>query len=391
MKITRPARGFATLAAATALYAGAPAGQALAQQQTLSVDAGSDSVMATGLPGGDTTVRVTRPDAITGAPVVIGMYAGSASILPFTVNTTVPTAFDPDGDCWQGGAVALPGGLGLTPDIRAGDTVAVNPGPSLKVPAGADPGESSGGPIYGCNPLSAYAGNRVTAATGGSGADVAVGGVAQPLASGVSVTAADGRATTAPVDGALAADGTWTATIPAGEIAELADGSVTITPVFAVPDLATGAPAHIAGAPRTLATKAPAGDGAQGDQTPQTPPGAPAAAPPQPAPSAKAVGGLTSIRATSRITLSRARRGGIRVSFVVPAGAKVARIRLARGTTTAYRKFVAVAAPGTRQTVKLSGTAFTRKLRRGTYTLSVTAGPSRSELGRPIASTVRVR
>ena len=118
----------------------------------------------TGLPGGDTTVQVLRPDAVTGAPVTIGEYTDSASILPFTVNMTVPTAFDPDGDCWQSGALTLPGGLGLTPAIRAGDTVTLSSGLSLTLPAGADAG-GGGGPIFGCSDISAYADNAVTAAT----------------------------------------------------------------------------------------------------------------------------------------------------------------------------------------------------------------------------------
>src|ERR1700750_335227 len=166
--ITRPAQAVATLAAA-ALSAGALGGPALAQQQeTLTVNAASDSLIATGLPGGETTVQVLRPDAVTGAPVTIGEYTDSASILPFTVNMTVPTAFDPDGDCWQSGALTLPGGLGLTPDIRARDPVTLSSGLSLTLPAGADAG-GGGGPIFGCSDISAYADNAVTAATRASG------------------------------------------------------------------------------------------------------------------------------------------------------------------------------------------------------------------------------
>ena len=127
-------------------------------------------MLATGLPYGPTTIQVTRRDALTGAPVVIGQYADVApGLLPFSVNTTTPTAFYPHGDCWQSGALTLPGALGLTPDIRDGDTVTVTGGMSLVVPAGADTG-AQGGPIPGCDVLSAYARNRVATATAGSDA-----------------------------------------------------------------------------------------------------------------------------------------------------------------------------------------------------------------------------
>jgi hypothetical protein len=392
----RTTRRLAPLAAAALATAG-PAGPALAQQQqTLSVNAASDSVLATGLPYGATTVQVKRPDAFTGAPVVIGQFAGTASgLLPFSVNTTTPTAFNPSGDCWQNGSLTLPGGVGLTPDIRPGDTVTVSAGLSLIVPATADSGQGAGGPIGGCDSISAYGRNSVTAATGGSGTDVTVSGTAQPLATGVSVTASDGHATTSPVDATLAADGTWAATIPADQVAALADGTVTIAGVYAVPDVSTGAPAHITGAPMSIQKTSAPGDAQGAPDTPSAPeavqPGAQPAAPPAAAPNAPAVGRLTSIRATSRISLAHARRGGIQASFVVPAGAQVVRVRLARGKTTASTKFVAAGKPGTHQTVHLASASLARKLRRGTYALTVTAGPSRTQIGPAIRSTVSVR
>ena len=68
---------------------------------------------------------------------MIGSYTEVApGLLPFSVNMTTPTAFYPRGDCWHNGALTLPGGLGLTPDIRPGDTVTVTGGLSLTVPAG---------------------------------------------------------------------------------------------------------------------------------------------------------------------------------------------------------------------------------------------------------------
>jgi hypothetical protein len=395
----RAARGLAPLTVAT--LAIVPVAPALAQQQqTLSVSAVSDSVLATGLPYGPTTVQVTRPDALTRTPVVIGQYADVAQgLLPFSVNTTTPTAFYPYGDCWQDGALTLPGGLGLTPDIRSGDTVTVTGGMSLTVPAGSDTG-ASGGPTGGCDALSAYGRNGIATATVGADAGIGVTGAAQPLTTGVSVTASDGQTKTAPVDATLAADGTWTAEIPPDQVAKLADGTVTVGGVYAVPDVSTGAPAHIAGIPLSL-QKATGTGGPQGGDTPPapepaqpTPPSADAPTPPAAAPAAApptVAGRLTAIRATTRISLARARHGGIRASFVVPAGTAIVRVRLSRANRTTYLKYVAAAQPGTRQTMRLSGTGLARKLRRGRYVLAVTAGASRAQLGPAVTSTISVR
>jgi hypothetical protein len=409
MDLTRPrggrerrtARRLALLAAA-ALATGVPAAPALAQQQpqqTLTVNAASDSVLATGLPYGATTVQVKRPDAVTAAPVVIGQFAGTASgLLPFSVNTTTPTAFNPAGDCWQSGALTLGGGVGLTPDIRPGDTVTVSGGLSLLVPANAGSGAGQGGPIGGCGALSAYGWNGVTAATGGSGTDLTVSGTAQPLATGVSVTATDGHATTSPVDASLADGGTWTATVPAAQLAALADGTVMVGGVYAVPDVSTSAPAEIAGAPLSIQnttvpsdTHVPGSPPAPEPAPPVAAPAAAPAAPPAAAPKSTAPVRLTSIRATSKISLAHARSGGIRASFVVPAGARVVRVRLSRGKTTAYTKFVAAGSPGTRQTVHVAGAGLAHTLRRGAYALTATAGPSRAQLGPAITRTVLVR
>jgi hypothetical protein len=390
-----------TLLAAAALATAVPAGTALAQQQqqTLTATAARDSVLATGLPYGPTTVQVTRPDAVTGAPVVIGQFAGTAQgLLPFSVNTTTPNGFNPAGDCWQSGALTLAGGMGLTPDIRPGDTVAVTGGLSVHVPADAESGGGPGGPIGDCGTITAYGRNAVTAGTGGSGTDLNVSGTAQPLATAVSVSATDGHATTSPVDASLAGDGTWTATIPAAQLASLADGTVTVGGVYAVPDVSTGAPAKIAGAPLSIQhttvpgdTHAPDSPAAPGPGQPGAPPAAGPAAPRAAGPKAIAPARVTSMRATAKISLARARRGGIQASFVVPAGARVVRVQLSRGKATAYTKFVAAGSPGTRQTVRVAGSDLARRLRRGAYVLTATAGPSRTQLGAAIKRTVRVR
>lgn len=382
----RTIRCVAPLAAAV-VVTGALAGPALAQTPNpLTVDAVQDSVIATGLPFGATTVRVTRPDALSGAPVVIGQFAGFAfPTLPFSVNTTTPTFLNPGGDCWQKGNLTLPGGVGLTPDIRGGDTVAVTNGPSVTVPADAPSEGDLSGPIAGCKPISAFGQNNVTAATGDPGADLSVSGNSQFLTTDVAVSATDGQATTTPVDATLAADGTWTATIPADQLSKLADGPLTVNGVYAVPDVATGASAHITGAPLAAEKTSPAG-GVEVTPAPAAP--APAA-PATPAPKATA-GRLTAIQATTRISLAHARKGGIRVAWTVPAGAKVVRVRLSHNKTTEYLKFVTAAAPGSRQTVNIKSASLARKLRRGTSTLSVMAGPSRTELGQALTSNIGV-
>ena len=106
--------------------------------------------------------------------------------------------------------------------------------------------------------------------------------------------------------------------------------AVTVDGVYAVPDVSTGAPAHIGGKPLSIQKTTVAGDVPVHDTPPAPEPAQPPAATPAPAPAAPSVGRLTRIRVTSRISLTDARRGGIRVSFIVPAGAQVVRVRLAK-------------------------------------------------------------
>jgi hypothetical protein len=226
-------------------------GASTAPQITVS----GDSVVVTGLSAGQATLEVTRPDRRTKAPVVIGTFAGTVrTSLPFTVNTTVPNPlYDPKGDCWQAGALHLPGGAGLTPDIRPGDTVAVVGGPRLKVAPGGGGSSTLRGPIPGCAASSVFGENAVTGAPSTvANAKLVVSGVAQPLATAVTVSASDGKRSTAPVNVVPAADGHWRATIPASQVARLAKGSLAVAAEFAVPDVSTGAAAHIAGRPRTV-------------------------------------------------------------------------------------------------------------------------------------------
>src|ERR1700761_5652836 len=227
----------------------AQAAPAASSDGTTTVVAG-DSVVVSSLPSfGPTSITVTRPDAITGAPVTIGLESGTGnSFTPFSANTITPTPLAPSGDCWQAGALSE----ALTPDIQPGDTVTVSQ-TGLLGGAGASnstvvqPSDESGamtGPIAGCASIAPWAQNAITDAPDAvaTGSDLTVSGVAQPLATGVSVSASDGTNTTAPMSTTPAANGTWSATIPASELAGLANGNLTVTPVMAVPDVSTGAP-----------------------------------------------------------------------------------------------------------------------------------------------------
>jgi hypothetical protein len=371
--------------AAAIVAAAVPCASAHAQALAPKVNVIGDSVIVTDQPSGSATIQVTRPDAVTGGPVVIGSFSGDVNgPTPFTVNTTTPTAFSPDGDCWQRGALSQ----ALTPDILPGDTVTVTGQPSLfggsasstsvTVPADG-PAGGAGGPIPSCRSIAPFAQNAVTAAPKSvSDGPIQVSGVAQPLATGVSSSVTDGARSTAPVDATPGADGTWSATTPAAQLHTLANGSLTVRPVFAVPDVSTGAPAHIVGAPLSVQKADAGGGGGQASRPGSRRP-------------AKSVGGRVSrLRVRSRIPLAKARRRGLQASFVVPRDARVIDVRLLRGKHKVSSKVVPAGKAGTRQTVRLRGTALRRALRRGRYTLAVRAGPSRSRLGAAVAQTIRV-
>ena len=366
----RAVRRAGTLGAALLGAAAACASAADAAAPTVAVT--GDSILVTDHSGGPTTVQATRPDAITHKPVVIGQYADDASsYLPFSVNTTVPSALKPNGDCWQKGALAS----ALTPDLQPGDAVNVVQTPpyggqatSMSVPVTAAAVQDSAGPIPGCKDIAPLARNVVTGrpdrVTGGP---IVLSGVAQPFAAHVAVTATDGSASTAPVAVSPAQDGTWSATIPAGQVDRLANGRLTVTPVFEVPDVSTGATAHIA-AGAVLVSKSRTGGSS---------------------PSGRSRLGVVHLPA--RIGLGFARRNGIPASFVVPAGARVVRVQLKRGGKTLLRRVVPAGKAGSRQTVRLRGAGLRRVLHRGTFRVAVSVGPSIGRLGAPVTGAIVIR
>jgi hypothetical protein len=354
---------------------GAPAH---AVTQTIAVE--GDSVLVTGQSVGSTTVQATRPDAVTSKPVVIGQYASVASdSLPFTVNTTTPTPLKPDGDCWQKGALAS----AVTPDLQPGDTVTVTQQAqfggqqsSMSVPVTAAMVDGAVGPIPSCRDTAPFARNAVTSRPDTvAGGPIVLSGVAQPFATGVALSATDGSVSTAPVGVGTAQDGTWSATIPAAQVGRLANVPLTVTPVFEVPDVSTGATAHIAGAALRV-SKVHAGEPGAGGS-----PGSPGA-------SAMRV---ASLRKPARMGLRVARRKGIRASFVVPAGARVVRVELKRGGKRLMQRVVPAAKPQSRQTVRLRGARLRRVLHTGRYRIAVSAGPSRAQLGPPVTGAIVIR
>jgi hypothetical protein len=211
-----------------------------------------DSVIASGLPFGRTTVTATRLDAVTNAPVAIGTFAATAmTFQPFTINTSGPTFLKPAGDCWQKGALAS----ALTPDLQPGDKLAfvgtaiLGQPPRTTITVGAPVGTP--GPVPVCSALAPWARNAILNPPATVGASVTLNGVAQKFATRVELAATDGTHTTPAVQATPAANGTWSATLALGT---LNAGPITVTPVFTVPDATTGSPAHIAG-PKAALTK----------------------------------------------------------------------------------------------------------------------------------------
>jgi hypothetical protein len=381
--------------AAVALIASATvSGPARASSPTVAVS--GDAVLATNLPSfGQTTIEAIRPDAITGGPVVIGLFSGMANSGPFSVNTTTPTALNPAGDCWQKGALAQ----ALTPDLQPGDTVTVTQagsagGGSSPISVSVQPPGANAiiGPISGCSDVAPWARNAVTSAPGSvTDGPVTVSGVAQPLATGVSVFATDGAHTTSPVTTGLGSDGSWTATIPSSQLAKLADTALTVRPVVAVPDVSSGALAHIRGVGVTLTKSA---------SLPAAPPGHPGTGPSPTQTTPSPTGGsgsgrgrprVSGLRVASTMTLGRARRTGIQVSFLVPGGARVARVALLHGNHRLFLATVRARPAGSRQRLRLYNAGLGRQLRPGVYTVAVQVGSSVSALGPLAAHAVRIR
>lgn len=152
--------------------------------------------------------------------------------------------------------------------------------------AGATANGAPGGPVEGCDAISTWARNVVASAAPVTGG-LRVSGLAQPLATGVSVSTTDGIHATAAVDA----------------------------------DVATAAPAHIRGVALQADLAAPGGGSGAGS---------PGSRPGRPTKHARDRSKVAGLRARARITLRRARTGHLRASFTVPSGARYVRVRLLR-------------------------------------------------------------
>jgi hypothetical protein len=380
-------RGAATAGLLVAAAAMSPAGAAHAASADSSsggsttVVAG-DSIVVTSLPSfGPTTITVTRPDAITGAPVTIGLESGTGNqFTPFSANTITPSPLDPSGDCWQQGALSQ----ALTPDIQPGDTVVVSQagvlgGTASSSSTAVQPSDETGaatGPIAGCAAIAPWARNAITNApsTLGSGSALTVSGVAQPLATAVSVSASDGTNSTTPVSTTPGAGGAWTATVPAQDLASLGGGKLTVTPVMAVPDVSTGAPAHIAGVGATVNLET-------------TPPGRAPGSPGHSRPKSHPTARVTAVRVAKRLSLARARKRGIRVSFVVPRGVHVARIQLSHRGKRVFSAYIKSDRGGRRQAFTIPARK-AKHLHTARYSLAIQVGARRSALGPAVIRTI---
>jgi hypothetical protein len=377
-------------AAVTLIASAAVAAPASAAGPTIVVS--GDSVVGSSLSSfGQATIQATRPDALTGQPVVIGQFSGSANpFTPFSANTVTPTPLAPAGDCWQKGALSQ----AVTPDLQPGDTVTISQAPafggtatSTSVTVQSSDLNTTLGPIAGCSSVAPWAHNAITSAPATiSGGPLTVSGVAQPLATEVSVSATDGSQTSAPVTATPAADGTWTATIPADQVSALANTGLSVTPVVSVPDVSTGAQAHIAGVGLTVQktgsadTAAPGTTSGQGTQPTPATNGSNSSGSKQPIKLS-----VSGVRLTG-MSLINALRHGIPVSFRVPAGTRIVRVELLRGKTRLVTTTVRGRTAGGRQTVVLRS----NRLRAGTYTVAIRIGASLSSLGPTTKRNVRI-
>src|SRR5262249_61152397 len=129
---------------------------------------------------------------------------------------------------------------------------------------------------------------------------------------------------------------------------------VTVNAVFAVPDVATGAPSYVFGAPLTIGKRTGTAGPVVAPPLALSPPGPP--------------GSVAGLRVPARIGRAHLARGGLRIVFVVPAGARTVRVRLARGRRTAFAELFPASPAASTQLVRVRARAG-----RGAYRLTVSA------------------
>jgi hypothetical protein len=276
--------------------------------------------------------------------------------------------------------------------------------------------------------------------------DLVVSGVSQPGASASTVTLIDsaGKTISAPASGGA----TWTATVPAAQVASLADGPIQIGSTYNIgkggtvkgllskdatapaaptsslaagsyigtqsvslkaaegsiryttdgsdPSAASAAFSKALSVPSSQTIKAVAIDAAGNMSNVSSfaySIGAPAVAPAPIqvlAPSAPRLK-LDALTLNSRYSLKSVRKRGISMVIFAPEGAKVVKVRLLRNGHVITRVTRKVSKDGVITVVLPTSKKGRRSLKRGTYKVQVTPGQSTSKFGVTTTRTVRIR
>ena len=310
--------------------------------------------------------------------------------------------------------------------------------------AGATPGSVPGcGVAYAPNEAKSASRSMINAANVGT--DLTVTGVSQPGASAAGITLIDstGKTVAAPAVGA----GTWTATVPAAQLAGLSDGAIKIASTYSIgagktvsgllskDATAPSAPTSSVSAgtytsAQSVSLKAAEGtiryttDGSDptassaayskaisvaSSQTIKAvavdaagnvsdvasfaytiaPPVA-APAPPVIAPAAPKLK-LDALTIGSSYRLKTVRKRGISMVVFAPEGAKVIKVRMLRNGRVVTRMIRKVSSDGVMTIVLPTTKTGRRHLKRGVYKVQVTPGQSASHYGVTTTRTVRIR
>ena len=414
--------------------------------------------------GNNVVVRGTAPGATPGTidiqlwPANLGRFGAVGGGSKQFIDTFRPTGhtatltFDAAGNY-----VARFGSLGSDLAMAAGSTARIEFNPALAAAVDPNPtilvdyDSTTPGPAAGCaepyRPNEATGVSRAMISTPNLGTDLTVSGVGQPLAvaTGVTLTDSAGRTISAPAIGGV----TWTANVPAAQLAGLADGPIKIGSMFAF-----GAGGTVKGmlnkdtaAPNAPTVSVPAGtysdsqlvslrsaegtihytlDGSDATANskaykgpinvadsatikavavdaagnvsdmasfaytisrPQPAAPAPVFVAPVQAPKMK----LDALTISGVARLKTVHKRGISMVVFAPEGAKVVRVRLMRGRKAIDQVIRKVSKDGVLTIVVPHSKKARRALRRGTYRVLVTPGASASQLGATTTRTVRIR
>jgi hypothetical protein len=304
-------------------------------------------------------------------------------------------------------------------------------------------------PAGGCNapyaPNEARSTSRALINVANAGSDLTVTGVSQPGASMTGVTLIDsaGKTVAAGASGA----GAWTATVPASSLSGLADGAIRVASTFSIgagrtvggllskdttapnaprasvtpgtypstqnvglsasegtiryttdgsePTASSRAYSSPISVDRSQAIKAVTVDGA-GNVSSIAEFGyaivAPALAPPPLVANAPSLAKLKveSLSLTKRMSTRSARRRGMTLLVYAPEGAKIARIRVLRGTKVVQSINRKVSRDGVLETHIPSTKKARRALKRGTYRIEVRVGQNLTNLGAARIRTIKL-